>query len=188
MSGITGRMYRYRRICIDTVAVLAGRARAPRTRLASLWTRYLILEVSVPEEDLAPGAARGVRVLLAYFLGEGRGDGEQVRFALSTDESLRKWRDLPGTIPSSVGERGIRDPFVLRDAGRRRFVLLGTDLRGWPLDDWERAVTRGSRSILISESSDLVSWSTPRLVPLAPEAAGNAWAPKAFWDSGRASW
>ena len=33
-----------------------------------------------------------------------------------------------------------------------------------------------------------MSWSTPRLVPLAPETAGNAWAPKAFWDSERASW
>jgi len=25
-------------------------------------------------------------------------------------------------------------------------------------------------------------------VPLAPDAAGNAWAPKAFWDAERAAW
>ena len=62
----------------------------------------------MPEEDLAPGDAGGVRVLLAYFLGEGRGDGEQVRFALSADESLRKWRDLPAASP----RRSVKVAFV----------------------------------------------------------------------------
>jgi hypothetical protein len=50
--------------------------------------------------------------------------------------------------------------------------------------DWTRAVRAGSRSIVVWESTDLVKWSPPRLVAVAPEDAGCAWAPEAIYDPG----
>ena len=129
--------------------------------------------------------------LLAYFLSEQQPDGEQVRFAVSDGPEPVRWTPLHGgrpVITSSIGERGIRDPFLLRDEVSGRFVLIGTDLRTWPDHDWDRAVRFGSRSIVVAESSDLVRWSAPRLQPVAPPEAGNTWAPKAFWSAERECW
>ncbi|WKK72381.1 glycoside hydrolase family 43 protein [Rathayibacter oskolensis] len=88
----------------------------------------------------------------------------------------------------TVGEGGARDPFLVRDAATGGVVLLATDLRTWPDDDWHRAVRRGSRSILVWRSDDLVSWGGASLHEVAPESAGNAWAPKAYWSAERDRW
>lgn len=131
------------------------------------------------------------RFLLAYFRSEEEPDGEQVRFAVSAPEAPVEWRPLRGGAPmlaSAVGERGVRDPFILRDERRGRFVVLATDLRVGVDGDWPRATRRGSRGIVIWESADLTSWGEPRLAPIAPPEAGNAWAPKAFWSEERARW
>lgn len=130
--------------------------------------------------------------LFAYFTSAAEADGEQVRFALSTGPSPLNWTILNGGKPilySTVGEQGVRDPFVLRAAGlpgeRARYYLLATDLciaRRDPATAWEDSVRAGSRSIVIWESNDLVSWTDPRLVEVAPPTAGNAWAPEATFD------
>jgi hypothetical protein len=64
---------------------------------------------------------------------------------------------------------------------------MATDLRIWPNfpSDWQRAVRHGSRSIAVWHTSDLVNWSAPQLIEIAPVNAGNAWAPKAFWSEER---
>jgi len=129
--------------------------------------------------------------LFAYFA-NGRGaDAEQVRFAVSAGSDPREWTLLRGGDPilvPDVGEGGARDPFLVRDVRTGRFHLLATDLRAVPDDDWDRAVRRGSRGILIWHSDDLVSWTGPSLVTVAPENAGNAWAPKAVWSEGWQTW
>ena len=134
-------------------------------------------------------ASTAGRILLAYFLDERSEDGEQVRFAVSDGPTAVGWTALADGAPflrSHVGECGARDPFLVRlrsgDA-----VLIATDLRIWPdsVADWERAVRYGSRSLLVWRSSDLVTWSGPSLVEVAPAEAGNVWAPKAFWSSER---
>ncbi len=55
--------------------------------------------------------------LFAYFTGEGTADGEQIRYALSRGNDALRWRELNGGEPvltSTTGERGLRDPFVIR--------------------------------------------------------------------------
>lgn len=129
--------------------------------------------------------------LFAYFTNGGGADAEQVRFAVSAGADPREWTPLRGGDPilvPDVGERGARDPFLVRDVRTGRFHLLATDLRAVPDDDWDRAVRRGSRGILIWHSDDLVDWSGPSLVTVAPKGAGNAWAPKAVWSEERETW
>lgn len=129
--------------------------------------------------------------LMAYFLDERLEDGEQIRFALSETAEPTSWRPLDGGDPilhSTVGEGGVRDPFLLRDRSSGRFHLIATDLRVHPDEDWARRVRRGSRGIVVWDSGDLVHWGSPRLVPIAPENAGNAWAPKAFWSEPDGCW
>lgn len=129
--------------------------------------------------------------LLAYFQNGNGPDSEQVRFAVTTGREPDDWTAIAGGEPalvSDVGEGGVRDPFIARDPRTGSFVLIGTDLRTYPGEDWARAVRRGSRSIVVWTSEDLVSWTPPRLAEIAPETAGNAWAPKAFWSDEREAW
>lgn len=129
--------------------------------------------------------------LLAYFLDEGGKSGEQVRLAVSRGPEPLEWDVLGAGEPlltSTVGAGGVRDPFLVRDTRRDCFVLLATDLRIWPSGDWDNAVRHGSRAIVVWESPDLVNWGVPWRVEVAPEGAGNAWAPKAFWSEERGSW
>ncbi|HEU4667327.1 MAG TPA: glycoside hydrolase family 43 protein [Arthrobacter sp.] len=131
--------------------------------------------------------------LFAYFTSAAEADGEQVRFALSVGPQPLEWQVLNGGSPalhSTVGELGVRDPFLLRAAGlpgeSARYYLLATDLciaRRDPETAWEDCIREGSRSIVIWESTDLVSWTDPRLVDVAPPEAGNAWAPEAAYDA-----
>jgi hypothetical protein len=130
--------------------------------------------------------------LFAYFTSAAEDDGEQVRFARSLGPDPLRWEVLNAGRPvlhSTVGELGVRDPFLLRAAGlpgeTARYYLLATDLsiaRRNPETAWEDCIHAGSRSIVIWESTDLVSWSRPRLVEVAPPHAGNAWAPEATFD------
>lgn len=123
-------------------------------------------------------------LLLAYFLDEHLADGEEVRFAVSDGADVTRWTELPIRIRSEVGERGLRDPFLIRrpDGGA---VVIATDLRVFADGDWSRAVTHGSRAIAVSTSDDLVTWSAPRRTTVAPPEAGNAWAPKGAWEDDR---
>ena len=125
--------------------------------------------------------------LFAYFKGERYEDGEQVYFALSEGNNALSWRELNGGRPvlvSTMGEKGVRDPYIVRSPQGDSFYLVATDLRIHSNGDWNRAVTAGSRSIMIWNSSNLVDWSNQSMVELAPEGAGCTWAPEVFRDSG----
>lgn len=121
--------------------------------------------------------------LFVTFRGEKTPMTEQIYFALSDDG--KTFAALHGGEPvlvSDVGEKGVRDPYLLRAAEGNRFFLLATDLSIHLNHDWKRAQERGSRSIVVWESGDLVHWSAPRLVKVAPDDAGCAWAPEAVYD------
>jgi hypothetical protein len=123
--------------------------------------------------------------LFTYFTGEGSSDGEQIYFALSRGNDPLRWRELNGGNPvltSTTGERGMRDPFIIRSQDGGTFYQIATDLRIYGNGDWDRAQRHGSKSIVVSESRDLVNWSTPRLEQVSPDTAGNTWAPEAFYD------
>ena len=117
---------------------------------------------------------------------DGREDGEQIYFAVSRDGL--HWQDLNGGEPvltSSIGEKGARDPFLLRSVDGNHFYLIATDLRIASGKGWDVAQYNGSRDLLIWESDDLVHWSAERSVTLGVEGAGCVWAPEAIYDRKR---
>ncbi|MFF0269937.1 glycoside hydrolase family 43 protein [Kribbella sp. NPDC004536] len=122
--------------------------------------------------------------LYAHFKRESA-DGEQIYFALSDGNDPLRFHDLNDGRPvlrSTAGERGVRDPHIVRSPDGSRFYLIATDLRLYDNLDWDRHQRHGSRSIMVWESADLVNWDAGRLVEVAPPEAGNTWAPEAVWD------
>jgi hypothetical protein len=121
--------------------------------------------------------------LFVTFKGEQSPMTEQIYFALSKDG--RNWQALNNSEPvlvSQLGEKGVRDPYLIRSHDGKTFYLIATDLSINLTKNWKRAVTEGSKSIVIWESTDLVKWSEPRLVKVAPDDAGCTWAPEAVYD------
>ncbi|GAB2881840.1 hypothetical protein GCM10027074_57780 [Streptomyces deserti] len=126
--------------------------------------------------------------LFSYFTGEGTFDGEQLHFALSKGDDPLKWRELNDGKPvltSTLGEKGLRDPFIIRSPEGDKFYQIATDLRIYGNGDWDAAQRTGSKSIMVWESTDLVHWTDQRLVKVSPDSAGNTWAPEAFYDARR---
>jgi hypothetical protein len=121
--------------------------------------------------------------LFVTFRGEATPMTEQIYFALSQDG--RHWDALNGARPvliSQLGEKGVRDPYLLRSHDGGKFYILATDLSINLNHDWTRAVQAASKSIVIWESTNLVNWSEPRLVKVAADDAGCTWAPEAVYD------
>ena len=125
------------------------------------------------------------RYLFAHFTGDA-GDGEQIRFSVSEDGM--HWHDLNAGRPvlcSKIGEKGVRDPFILRSRLDGRFYLLATDLRIAAGKGWEVAQHAGSRNMVIWESADLVHWSERWFYEVPMAEAGCVWAPEAVFDPKR---
>ena len=128
--------------------------------------------------------------LFAHFIGEEGEDHEQIYFAVSEDGL--NFKDLSPDKPvlvSTVGERGVRDPYLYRSPEGNRFFLIATDLSIYNRGGWIKneqgyydASTTGSSCLVLWESNDLVNWSEPRLLDIAPENAGMAWAPEMIYD------
>ncbi|MFD5316852.1 family 43 glycosylhydrolase [Streptomyces sp. NPDC127098] len=147
-----------------------------------------LLALPAPAQATSEAEEPYAGYLFTYFTGEGTADGEQVYFALSRGNDPLRWQELNGGNPvlsSTLGDLGVRDPFVIRAPEGDRFYLIATDLRMHGDGDWDRAQRHGSRSIMVWESRDLVNWSAQRSVEVAPPTAGNVWAPEAYWDPER---
>ncbi|MET7703782.1 family 43 glycosylhydrolase [Streptomyces sp. NPDC005485] len=155
-----------------TATVTKGRASATR-----------VLTAKVPELP-AEEALKGY--MFSYFTGEGTADGEQLYSALSKGNDPLHWRELNDGKPvltSTLGEKGLRDPFIIRSPEGDKFYQIATDLRIYGNGDWDASQRTGSKSIMIWESTDLVHWTDQRLVKISPDSAGNTWAPEAFYDA-----
>ncbi|MFG2383136.1 family 43 glycosylhydrolase [Streptomyces avermitilis] len=166
--------------------------RTARTLLVPLLALLLGLLAAPPSPAAQSGAphvnaSKYAGYLFAYFTGEGTADGEQIRYALSRGNDPLHWRELNAGKPvltSDLGEKGLRDPFVIRSPKGDKFFLIATDLKMYrnSSGSWDQVQRHGSRSIMIWESTDLVHWTDQRLVKVAPDRAGNTWAPEAYWD------
>ncbi|MER6287083.1 family 43 glycosylhydrolase [Streptomyces sviceus] len=124
--------------------------------------------------------------MFSYFTGEGTSDGEQLYAALSKGDDPMKWRELNDGKPvltSTLGEKGLRDPFIIRSPEGDKFYQIATDLRIYGNGDWDASQRTGSKSVMVWESTDLVHWTNQRLVKVSPDSAGNTWAPEAYYDS-----
>ena len=120
-----------------------------------------------------------------YFAGEKYADGEQVYFAASRGNDPLHWDDLNGDTPvltSTLGDKGVRDPFIIRSPEGDRFYLLATDLKIYGGQGWDHATRHGSKYIEVWESTDLVHWSKQRHVRVSGDTAGMTWAPEATYD------
>lgn len=136
--------------------------------------------------------------LFVHFVGtQENDDAEQVYFSISKDG--KEWCTLNGGKPflrSTVGEKGVRDPYVTRSPETGKYYVFGTDLSiyhrtqlGDQTEQWLRCQNRrpdnpnpGSQSIVVWESDDLVHWSDARLEKTAPDDGGCYWAPECIWD------
>ena len=142
--------------------------------------------------------------LFGHFIGEGTGEtkdgvkiatGEQIFFALADVGQGLHFKDMNGStsnnlkpvLKSEVGERGVRDPFMLRSPEGDTFYLIATDLSiytrgGWGMDNGGAATKTGSLSIILWESHDLVNWTEGRQIKVARDDAGMAWAPEMIYS------
>jgi len=128
-------------------------------------------------------ASDGGGFLFVTFNSEATPMTEQIYFGLSHDG--RDWEALNAARPvlvSQLGEKGVRDPYVLRSRDGKKAYIIATDLSINLHHGWTRATHAGSKSIVIWESTDLVKWSAPRIVQVAPDDAGCTWAPEAIYD------
>jgi len=122
--------------------------------------------------------------LFVHFTGESP-VGEQIYFCVSTNGL--NWHDLNNSAPvlySNLGEKGVRDPSIVRSADGSKFYILATDLRIASGRGWDAARFEGSHSLIFWESADLTNWSEPWSVNVSggiPEA-GCTWAPEAVYD------
>lgn len=144
-------------------------------------------------EPIAPAATAETQdemsaYLFVHFVGnESNADMEQIYFSVSKDGT--NWRTLNGKQPvmrSNVGERGVRDPNIIRKPDGSGYYVIATDLSIFNINgDWGGSQTNGSRNIVVWESEDLVTWSEPWLAEIARDNATCTWAPEVIWDAER---
>ena len=130
-----------------------------------------------------PVSAAGGGFLMTTFRDETTPMSEQIYLGISEDG--RHWESLNGGEPvlvSDVGETGVRDSYLLRSHDGQKTFLIATDLCVHWNRNWTRNMNAGSKSIVVWESTDLVHWTPPRLVRVAPDDAGCVWAPEAIYD------
>lgn len=121
------------------------------------------------------------RYFLGYFKGEGISDGEQIMFATSNGNTALDWTGLTGGWPSLVsqlGDQGLRDPHIVRSPDGDTFYMIATDLNWY---DQGGYAINDTQYIEVFESNDLVNWTPQRHVKVAPDNAGNAFAPESLW-------
>ncbi|WP_194409562.1 immunoglobulin-like domain-containing protein [Microbacterium cremeum] len=121
------------------------------------------------------------RYFLGYFKGEGMADGEQIMFATSNGNNALEWTGLTGGWPSLVsqlGDQGLRDPHIVRSPDGDTFYMIATDLNWY---DQGGYAINDTQYIEVFESNDLVNWTPQRHVKVAPDNAGNAFAPESLW-------
>lgn len=168
----------------NATAVLTATVRNGETTLTQDFT---VTVVAMPKSETQDEA-----YVWAYFTGEGVG-GEKVSLAASKGNNALDWNTLNGGVPlftSTIGEQGLRDPFIFKSKDGDKFYMIATDLKiaGRPnsaggLSGFNGAQADGSLYIEIWESDDLVHWSSQRHAKVSSEYAGNTWAPEAYWDN-----
>jgi len=159
-----------------TVTLTATVTVAGTTPLVRTLTRTVPAAAPVAASDLDA-------YLFAYFTGDSV-EGEKIRFATSDGNDSLKWKTLNDAQPiltSTLGTKGLRDPFIFRSKEGDRFFLMATDL-SVGTTGFGGSTNRGSRYLEIWESTDLVNWGQQRHVEVNLPNAGMTWAPEATYD------
>lgn len=121
--------------------------------------------------------------VFAYFIGDGAGQ-ERIHFASSRDGL--NWEELNGgeaVLESTLGTKGLRDPYICRSPEGDKFYMIATDLNIGSGTGWTAAQNAGSQAIMVWESDDLVNWGEQRMATVSAEIqAGCTWAPEFYYD------
>ncbi len=126
--------------------------------------------------------------LFTHFTETNKGDQEYIWFAVSKDGL--HWTDLGNDEPilkATLGTKGIRDPFIVYDKKLKKYFIIATDLlttRG----NWYNFSHKGSRSLFVWESEDLINWSKERHIEVGVKGAGCVWAPEAIFCKEKNAW
>ncbi|MDG4809373.1 Ig-like domain repeat protein [Micromonospora sp. WMMD1120] len=142
---------------------------------ASQWKSFPVTITAMPRSE------EYERYFMGYFKGEGIADGEQIMFATSNGNTALDWTGLTGGRPSLIsqlGDQGLRDPHIVRSPDGDTFYMIATDLNWY---DQGGYAINDTQYIEVFESHDLVNWTPQRHVKVAPDNAGNAFAPESLW-------
>lgn len=116
--------------------------------------------------------------LMGYFTESTTGRGDSWNLQIAVSEDGLDWMPLNQNEPvlvSSVGQKGIRDPFFLRKP-EGGFVVLATDLTGKKMI--------ATPNIFACDTKDFITFENPRLLKLHDTAMWTQ-APEAFFDPAR---
>ena len=98
------------------------------------------------------------------------------RPAVSDGNTPGAWKTVNNASPvltSTLGDKGVRDPFIIRHPETGTFYVVATDLKMYGSGrSWDQASRTGSLSLAIWQSDDLVNWSEERLVQVSPPEVG----------------
>ncbi|MFF5181799.1 immunoglobulin-like domain-containing protein [Micromonospora sp. NPDC000316] len=159
-----------------------GRADVAATLTATITKGSASQTKSFPVTITAmPRSEEYERYFMGYFKGEGIADGEQIMFATSNGNTALDWTGLTGGRPSLIsqlGDQGLRDPHIVRSPDGDTFYMIATDLNWY---DQGGYAINDTQYIEVFESHDLVNWTPQRHVKVAPDDAGNAFAPESLW-------
>jgi hypothetical protein len=157
---------------------------ALRARLSAILLAACLLFTSQALITPDRVAAADPGYLMVHFTGEGS-TNQQMYLSHSTDGL--HWNDLNGggmVLRSTVGTQGVRDPALVRSPDGSKYWIIATDLCWGCGSTVDGSINNGSRSIVVWESTDLVTWSKPWLLNVAgaiPDGR-NAWAPEAMFN------
>ncbi|KAF2666342.1 family 43 glycoside hydrolase [Microthyrium microscopicum] len=134
---------------------------------------------SVAASDIAPS-------YVGYLISTFSDVEPTVKFYLSNGNDPGSYKFLnrrKAALISTVGTRAVRDVFLAVNGDRTMWYMIATDLDvKAPGFSWDKATRKGSRSIVVFSSPNLVDWSAPSLVTVEDSTAGMVWAPSAVWD------
>ena len=167
----------------EWVTLTATAAKEDVTVTKTIRVRVLKAPAAITEDDYAG-------YLFGHFISESNADGEQIYFATSSDRlNFTDMNCGQPVLRSTVGEEGVRDPYLYRSPEGDRYFLIATDLSIYHRGGWKKneqgyydPSTTGSHYLVLWESTDLVNWGTPKHIKVAPENAGMAWAPEMIYD------
>ncbi|SFR70301.1 Ig-like domain (group 4) [Agromyces sp. CF514] len=146
----------------------------------------------------AAGSTDDYGYLMVHFIEDSAGYAEKIYLDVSRGDDPEQWDPLNDGKPilaSQLGTTGIRDPYLTYNPETQTYYIIATDLRVFGGDggsgsctSWCYWTKSASTKLLVWESTDLVSWGSPRSIDVSLDASGAevaelgmAWAPEATW-------
>ncbi|KAH8179245.1 glycosyl hydrolases family 43 domain-containing protein [Sarocladium implicatum] len=130
----------------------------------------------------SPSTAEHEGYVFLYF----KNNDERLYIALSNGNDILSFTEANNGNPvltSTYGDKGLRDPYIIRSQDGSGFHILATDLCVGCGTSWYDASRFGSRYLEIWDTPDLINFSEQHHTLVSPESYGMSWAPEAHWDA-----